>query len=242
MFMLAWMGVWRGYSHVESNSVESLSTHDALIDSFQNLDEFSGPLIPIHIAEEERIRREHAEYISRMEMLFKINLRPHPMMNANMNVESIHSSLILVQDNDSQREEIDIVTSTDELLPPGFKNNDSDGEIDAVNKLRVDNSISNSEHELSDDEASDFDNPSVPLLPPEPPDEEFDFGLDTGDEISVVRNTIVEFECLNPRVEFAVSNDENNDYSSFMFVIYSKVFSFLSSESEDTIFDPGISV
>nr|GFB76744.1 reverse transcriptase domain-containing protein [Tanacetum cinerariifolium] len=51
-------------SHVESNVVESLSTYDALIDSFQNMDEFSEPLIPIHIAEEQRIRREHAEYIS----------------------------------------------------------------------------------------------------------------------------------------------------------------------------------
>nr|GEZ59208.1 hypothetical protein [Tanacetum cinerariifolium] len=156
--------------------------------------------------------------------------------------ESGESTLNTSVDNDSQREEIDIVTSTDELLPPGFKNNDSDGDIDAVNKLRVDSSISNSEHELSDDEASDFDNPSVPLLPPKPPDEEFDFELDTGDEISVVRNTIVEFECLNPRVEFDVSNDENDDYSSFMFVIYSKVFSFLSAKSEDTIFDPGISI
>nr|GEV09125.1 reverse transcriptase domain-containing protein [Tanacetum cinerariifolium] len=192
-------------SHVEFNFVESLSTHDALIDSSQNLEEFSGPLIPIHIAEEERIMREHAEYIS-------------------------------LQDNDSQREDIDIVTNTDELLPPGFKNDDSDGEIDVVEELHVDNSISNSEHELSDNEASDFDNPSFLRPSPEPSYAEFE--LDAGDEISVVRNTIVEFECLDPRVEF---DDENDDYSSFMFD--SKVFSFLlSAESEDTIFYPGISV
>nr|GFA12087.1 reverse transcriptase domain-containing protein [Tanacetum cinerariifolium] len=198
-------------SHVESNFVESLSTHDALIDSsqkFDNLDEFSGPLIPNHIAEEERIRREHAEYISRMEMLFTINPRPRP--------------------------KIDIVTNTD-VLPPGFENDDSDREVDAVEELHVDNSISNSEQELSDDEAFDFDNPSFPRPPPEPPDAKFGFELNAGDKISVVMNTIVEFECLNPRVEFDVSNDENDDYSSFMFV---KVFSFLlSAESEDTIFD-----
>nr|GEX98275.1 reverse transcriptase domain-containing protein [Tanacetum cinerariifolium] len=56
-------------SHVESNSVESLSNHDALIDSSQridNLKELSGPLIPIHIAEEEKIKRKHADYISCM--------------------------------------------------------------------------------------------------------------------------------------------------------------------------------
>nr|GEW92519.1 hypothetical protein [Tanacetum cinerariifolium] len=143
-------------------------------------------------------------------------------------------------DNDSQREEIDIVTNTDELLPPGFKNDVLVGEIDAIDELHVDNSILNFKNELSDNEASDFDNPSFPRLPPEPPEEEFDFEIDSGEEISVVRNTIFEFECLDPRVEF---DDKNDDYSSFMFVIYSKVFSFLlSDESEDTIFDPGIFV
>nr|GEX67937.1 reverse transcriptase domain-containing protein [Tanacetum cinerariifolium] len=132
-------------------------------------------LMPIHIAEEERIRREHAEYISRMEMLFTINPRPRPTVNANMNVESIPLSLIPVQDNDSQREEIDIVTNTDELLPLGFKNDVLVGEIDVIDELHVDNSISNSENVLSDNEASDFDYPSFPRPPPEPPDEEFDF-------------------------------------------------------------------
>nr|GFA08322.1 reverse transcriptase domain-containing protein [Tanacetum cinerariifolium] len=53
-------------SHVESNIVGSLSNHDTV--KFDHLDEFSGPLILIHIAEEERIRKEHADYIGRMEM------------------------------------------------------------------------------------------------------------------------------------------------------------------------------
>nr|GEY76576.1 hypothetical protein [Tanacetum cinerariifolium] len=91
-------------SHVESNFFESLSNHDALIDSSQKIDhleEFSAPLIPIYIAEEERIRREHAEYISRMEMLFTINSRPRLTVNANMIIEYIPLSLIPVQDNDS---------------------------------------------------------------------------------------------------------------------------------------------
>nr|GEX13284.1 hypothetical protein [Tanacetum cinerariifolium] len=201
--------------------VESTSNHDTV--KFDNLDEFSGPLIPIHIAEEERIRREHADYINRMEILFTINPRPHPSMNANTNVESIPSLPISVQDNDSQREEIDIVTSTDDVLPLSVENDDSDGEVDAVNELRFDNSISNSEHEYSESEESDVDNPSVPLPPPEPPDEEFDFEIDFEDEISVVRNTIVEFECIDARVKFDVSNDENDDYSYFKFV---EVFSY----------------
>nr|GFA33276.1 reverse transcriptase domain-containing protein [Tanacetum cinerariifolium] len=68
-----------------------------------------------------------------------------------------------------------------------------------------------------------------------PLDAEFDFEPDSGEEISVVMNTIDE---LDPRDEF-----DGDDYSSFMFVIYSKVFPFLLfAKSEDTIFDPGISV
>nr|GFA27337.1 reverse transcriptase domain-containing protein [Tanacetum cinerariifolium] len=219
-------------SHVESNFVESTFNHDTV--KINNLDEFFGPLIPIHIAEEERIRREHADYINCMEMLFTINPCPRPPVNANTNVESIPSLPIPVQDNDSQREEIDIITSMDDVLPSGVENDDSDGEVDA---LCVDNSITNYEHESSESEESDFDNPSVPLPPPKPPDEELYFEIK--DEILVVRNTIVEFECLNPRVEFDVSNDENDDYSYFMFVMFAKVFSLLSAESEDTIFDPG---
>nr|GEZ46198.1 reverse transcriptase domain-containing protein [Tanacetum cinerariifolium] len=144
-------------SHVESNSDESTSNHDIV--KFDNLDEFSGPLIPIH-------------------------------------------------DSDLHQEEIDIITSTDDVLPPSIDNDDSDGEVDAVDDLRVDNSIKNSEHEFFKSEDSDFDNPSVPLPPPEPPDDKFDFEKDFGNEISVVRNTIVKFECIDARIVF---NDENDD-------------------------------
>nr|GEW54909.1 hypothetical protein [Tanacetum cinerariifolium] len=166
-----------------------------LIENLLNDNSSSRPPKELN-ADEERIKREHADYISRIEI-------------------------------------------TDDVLPPGIENDDSDEEVDAVEELRVDNSISNTEHEYSESEESDFDNPSVPLPPPEPPDEEFDFEIDFGDEISVVRNTIVEFECIDARVKFDVSNDENDDYSYSMFVM---VFSLLSAESEDTIFDPGISI
>nr|GEX59314.1 putative reverse transcriptase domain-containing protein [Tanacetum cinerariifolium] len=195
------------------------------------LEEFSGPLMPIRIAEEERIRREHGEYIVLMERLITINPYPHPTVNANTIVESL-----------------DIVTNTDELLPPGFENDDSEGEIDVVEELHVDNSISNSENELSDNEASDFDNLSFPRPPPKPPDAEFDVKTDAGEEISVMMND--ELECLDPRDEIDVfTNDEDDDYFPFMFVIrifllnliHSEVFPFiLSAESEDTIFDPGM--
>nr|GEW28511.1 hypothetical protein [Tanacetum cinerariifolium] len=128
-------------SHVESNSVESTSNHDTV--KFDNLDEFSGPFIPIYIFEEERT-------------------------GGNMLITSIEWRCCL------QSTHV-LILRTDDVLPPGVENNDSDGEVDAVEELRVDNSISNSEHESSESEDSDFDNPSVPLPPPKPPDEEFNF-------------------------------------------------------------------
>nr|GEY42768.1 reverse transcriptase domain-containing protein [Tanacetum cinerariifolium] len=170
-------------SHVESNSDESKSNHNTKKSDY--LDEFYGPFIPIHILEEERTRREHADYINRIEM--KVNLVRK------------RSMLFL---------------------------------------LRVDNFIQNSEHEYSESEDSDFDNPLLPLPPPEPPDKEFDFEIDFQKEISVVRNAIVK---SNAKVKFDVFNDENDVLSYFMFVIFAKKFSLLFAESEDTIFDPGIS-
>nr|GEX75775.1 reverse transcriptase domain-containing protein [Tanacetum cinerariifolium] len=220
-------------SDVESNSDESTSNHDT--EKSDYLDEFYGPFIPIHILEEERTRREHADYINRMEMLFTINSRPHNPTNDNTNVESFSSFLILNQESEPRQEEIDVVSVTNDVLPPS--DDDSDEEVDVVGDLRVDNFIQNSEHEYSESEDSDFDNPPFPFPPPEPPDKEFDFEK----EITVVRNVIVKFECIDAKVKFDVFNDENDVLSYFMFVIFAKEFSLLSAESEDTIFDPGIS-
>nr|GEV72745.1 hypothetical protein [Tanacetum cinerariifolium] len=128
--------------------------------------------------------------------------------------------------------EADLFLASDNSIPSGIENSadDPEGDIRFLEELLINDSILS--HESSD---SNFeDNLSVSLPPSEPPDEEFDFEIDFGDEILVVRNTIVEFECIDARVKF---DDENDDYSYFMFVM---VFSFLSAESEDTIFDPGI--
>nr|GEW26603.1 hypothetical protein [Tanacetum cinerariifolium] len=89
------------------------------------------------------------------------------------------------------------------------------------------------QHEYFESEDSDFDNPPLSLPPLEPPDKEFDFEK----EILVVRNVIVKFDA---RVKFDIFNDENDVLSYFMFVIFSKEFSLLSVESEDTIFNLGI--
>nr|GEU85991.1 hypothetical protein [Tanacetum cinerariifolium] len=121
--------------------------------------------------------------------------------------------------NDPLLEEANLFLASDNSIPPGIENvaNDSEGDVRFLEELLIDDSI------LSH-ESSDFnfeDNPSVPLPHPEPPDEEFDFG----DEISIV---IDKLECIDAKVQ-------NDNYFSFMFA---KVFSFLSTESEDTILDP----
>nr|GEU58861.1 hypothetical protein [Tanacetum cinerariifolium] len=140
-------------------------------------------------------------------------------------------------------EEADLFLASDNSIPPGIKNfaDDSEGDIRFLEELLIDESIP-----FPNNESSEFNNPSFPRPPLEPPDAEFDFKIDSGEEILVVMNTNDKLECLDPRDEF---DDENGDYFPFMFdiriflpdLIYSKVFSFLlSAESEDTIFDPGI--
>nr|GEV38267.1 hypothetical protein [Tanacetum cinerariifolium] len=107
----------------------------------------------------------------------------------------------------------------DNSIPSGVENvsDDPEGDIRFQEELLIDDSILS--HESSD---SNFeDNPSIPRPPPEPPDAE----TDAGEEILVVMN----------------DKDEDVDYSSFIFVMFDKVFYLLSAESEDTIFDPGIS-
>nr|GEZ87422.1 hypothetical protein [Tanacetum cinerariifolium] len=166
-------------------------------------------------------------------MLFTINPRPHNSTNDNTNVKPFSSFSIPNQESEPHQEEIDVVTN--DVLPPS--DDDSDEKVDDVGDLRVDNFIQDSEHEYSESEDSDFDNPLLPLPPLEPPDKEFDFEK----EISVVRSMIVKFECIDARVKFDAFNDKNNVLSYFMFVFFTKKFSLLSAESEDTIFDPGIS-
>nr|GEX01270.1 hypothetical protein [Tanacetum cinerariifolium] len=154
--------------NAEYDFVKSLSNCDTLFDSspkFDYLEEFSSALI----VDEERIRREHEEYISLMEKLFSINPCPRPLENfhANTIVETLPTSPIPLEDSDSQREEIDIFTGTDELLPPSIESDDYDleGDIYFLKELLIDNSIP-----FPENESSDFDHQddlSLPYLPSE---------------------------------------------------------------------------
>nr|GEV59736.1 hypothetical protein [Tanacetum cinerariifolium] len=107
-------------------------------ESLPDEDEFSGELAHINLIlpELKEADFDFKEEILLIENLLYDNSSPRPPEELNveiadMIVESFPSFLIPVQDNDSQREEINIVSETDELLPLSFENDDYDpGEID----------------------------------------------------------------------------------------------------------------
>nr|GEZ66309.1 hypothetical protein [Tanacetum cinerariifolium] len=109
--------------------------------------------------------------------------------------------------------QVDLFLS-DNSIPPGIENiaDDPEGDIHFLEELLIDDSILS--HESFD---SNFeDNPSISRPPPEPPDAK----TDAGEEIAVV---------MNGKDKFG---------EDFYFFMFDKVFSLLSAESEDTIFDP----
>nr|GEX81639.1 hypothetical protein [Tanacetum cinerariifolium] len=133
-------------------------------------------------------------------------------------INLVKSNILDNSSNDPLLEESDLFLASDNSIPPGIENvaDDSEGDIRFLEEFLIDDSILS--HESSD---SNFeDNPSIPRPPPEPPDAE----TDAGEKIPVVMNDKDKFD---------------EDYHFFMF---DKVFSLPSAESEDTIFDPGISI
>nr|GEY68536.1 hypothetical protein [Tanacetum cinerariifolium] len=157
-------------------------------------------------------------------------------------IESIPLLPIPVQDGNSQQEEIDIVTSSDDVLPSSDENDDDyDFLLEEVDLFLFDNSIPPGIENVVDDpegdvrfleellnndsilshESSDAnfeDSPLIPRPPPEPPDDNFDL---EPEEISKVMEDIDKpDEHFNPGGEIFVStNIEDVDYFPFMFVI-----------------------
>nr|GFB01328.1 hypothetical protein [Tanacetum cinerariifolium] len=180
--------------NVESDFVESLLNRDTFID-FSSKFDFSGELG--HIKPEiPKSDFYFEEEIRLIENLLYDNSFPRPSEELNAEItdtiiESIPLLHIPVQDDNSQQEEIDIVTETDDVMPPSVENNDDDydllseevdlflsdntippgienvadnpeGDICFLEELLIDNSILS--HESSD---SNFeDNPSISRPPP----------------------------------------------------------------------------
>nr|GEY80618.1 pre-mRNA splicing Prp18-interacting factor [Tanacetum cinerariifolium] len=210
---------------------ESLPNEDVLMENFKI---YSNPLfddeeilsnkIDPHYFN--RMKREHEEYICLMEKLLTINSFPHPLENFHMIIETLPTSPIPVEDSDSLREEMDIFTSTDDLMPPGIESDDYDskGEIHFLKEL-----LSNDSILFLENKSSDFDHhdePSFSRPPPEPPYVKvcFDFESDSEELISAVLKNIdelIEDECFDPGGDEidVFENIKDDDFLPMIFVI-----------------------
>nr|GEY59359.1 hypothetical protein [Tanacetum cinerariifolium] len=156
--------------------------------------------------------------------------------------DNLDSSDVESLPNEDVPEEIDIVTRSDDLLPPSDDNDDDyDFLLEEVDLFLFDNSIPPGIENVADDPEGDIrfleellindsilshesfdssfeDNPLILRPPPEPPDDNFDLEPEV---ISAVMEDIDEpDEHFNPGGEIFVStNNEDVDYFPFMFVI-----------------------
>nr|GEU88519.1 hypothetical protein [Tanacetum cinerariifolium] len=204
------------------SNIESLNdnpTPDCVLNSFESDNSLSDTFSPEfeticdHTKETRSGNTTHADdsLPEYDSFCFEIEPDQERLINVMKNDISDNSS------SDPLLEEADLFLASDNSIPPGIENvaNDPEGDIRFLEELLIDDFILS--HESS--ESNFEDNPSVSRPPPEPPDAE----TDAGEEILVVMNDKDKF-------------DEN-----YYFFMFHKVFSFLFTESEDTIFDPGIS-
>nr|GEX52625.1 reverse transcriptase domain-containing protein [Tanacetum cinerariifolium] len=192
------------------------------------------------------------EEIRLIENLLYDNSFPRPPEELNAEIadtiiESIPLLPIPVQDGNSQQEDINIVTKTDDVLPPRDENDDdlsNDLLLGEADLFLFDNSIPPGIENVADDPEGDirfFLKNYSSIIP---------FFL-MSHLIPVLRTThkLNEDKCFEPGREINVATKiEDDDYFPFMFVIrfFLPYFIFpdispllLSAESEDTIFDPG---
>ncbi|GJV20003.1 hypothetical protein Tco_1369023 [Tanacetum coccineum] len=176
--------------------------------------EFTGELITLP----PRIVREHEDYINRMSLLCRNSFSWSPE-NSHTIIESLPSSTTLIEDSDSNREEIDIFSGPDDSIPPGIESN-FDSEEDIIDNL------------LNDDPIPEYERLTFDMEP----------------DVLVINNVdeLNEDECFDPGGrEINVKVDDSFTFVTRTFLpylTYPEVSSLLSStENEDTIFDPDIS-
>ncbi|GJU12301.1 hypothetical protein Tco_1134697 [Tanacetum coccineum] len=176
--------------------------------------EFIGELITIPPG----IVREHKDYINRMSLLCGNSSSRSPE-NFHTIIESLPSSITLVEDSDSNREEIDIFSGPDDSIPPGVES-DFDSEEDIIDNL------------LNDDPISEY--------------ERFTFNIETDEPMIDNVDEFNEEECFDPGgVKINVKVDDSFTFVTRTFLsylTYPEVSPLLSStKNQDTIFDPDIS-
>ncbi|GJU69491.1 hypothetical protein Tco_1255750 [Tanacetum coccineum] len=251
------------YFNAESNLIEYLLNHDILIDSSPKFDflleEFSGELAHIDPISPgiEKADFDLEEEIRLVENLLYDNSSPRPPEELNLEIsytifKSLSPSPIPVADSDSHMEEIDLFLATNDLMPPAIEDDDydSEGDIHFLEELLNNDSLPLPENESSN--LDHFNDPSPSRPPPEPPDVEicFDFEPDTGvvttkvvkgisEHYVLIPNILPTFPTFDPDSDFTPSHDSLGSGNK---ITYPKVSPLLlSTGSEDTIFDTGIS-
>ncbi|GKE14334.1 hypothetical protein Tco_1421911, partial [Tanacetum coccineum] len=172
--------------------------------------EFTGELITIPSG----IVREHEDSINRMSLLCSNSSSWSPE-NYHTIIESLPSSTTLIEDSDSNREEIDIFFGPNDSIPPGIES-DFDSEEDIIDNL------------LNDDPIPQYERLTFNMEPDAPV-------IDNVDELN-------EDECFDPGGgEINVEVDNSFTRTFLPYLTYLEVSSLLSStKNEDSIFDPGI--
>nr|GEU44696.1 hypothetical protein [Tanacetum cinerariifolium] len=166
--------------NAESDLIESqLNKHSSIISSSKIdslLDEFAGELIllksiPSGIGEADCDPKEE---VCLIEKLLYDNSSPRPPKefiseNSDAALKSFSPSLILVEDSDSLRDEIDLSLTSDDSKPSGIKeyDYDSEGDIRILEELLSNDSLS-----LPENETFHFDIPSSPRPPAKPLDDD----------------------------------------------------------------------
>ncbi|GJR43448.1 reverse transcriptase domain-containing protein [Tanacetum coccineum] len=155
---------------------------------------------------------DHEDYISRMSLLCGNSSSRYTI------IESLPTSTTLVEDSDSNREEIDIFSRPDDSIPPGIES-DFDSEEDIIDNL------------LNDDPIPEYERLTFDMEP----------------DVHVINNVyeLNEEECFNPggcEINVEVDDSFTIVIRTFLpYLTYLEVSPLLSStENEDTIFDPGI--
>nr|GEZ98480.1 hypothetical protein [Tanacetum cinerariifolium] len=128
-------------------------------------------------------------------------------------------------------EQTDIFTGTNDLMPPGSENDDydSEGDIHIFEELH-----GNDTPPIPKNESSNFDHhddPSFPRPPPEPPDVEIFFELDSGVLTTNVVKGISEHYVLMPNILATLPTFDSlyPDYDTLVL---------FSSKNEDKVFKP----
>ncbi|GJQ93871.1 hypothetical protein Tco_0005010 [Tanacetum coccineum] len=154
-----------------------------------------------------RIVRKHEDYISRMSLLC-----------GNSSSRSPNFFHTIIEDSDSNREEIDICSGPDDSIPPGIESN-FDSEEDIIDNL------------LNNDPILEYER----------------WTLDMEPDVPVINNVdeLNKDECFDPgggKINVEVDDSFTFVIRTFLpYLTYPKVSPLLSStENKDTIFDPGI--